>query len=162
VILTSSDRAFPRKPPAVVQPRALVIDRLAPYAAALAHLLGHPSLNLDGHVMSSAAGLIEAVDRLQPRLIVSELAVESLRLSTLLPALAAKVPPVPLVLFGEVADEALLIDAFFNGAAAVFTREASPEAFVLGVEAVLTGNRVMGASLLGRLLATSACRRRAG
>lgn len=56
------------------------------------------------------------------------------------------------ILLGEPDDQQLLISSLSSGAAGFFTKDASPEEFIDGINAVLAGHCVLGHSLVGLAL----------
>jgi len=61
-------------------------------------------------------------------------------------------PRVPVILLGEPEDERLMTAALQTSVAGLFTKNASLDEFLVGVQTVLSGHRAVGANLMGLVL----------
>ena len=132
--------------------QTLVIDRQPLFVAALGSLLSGPPLS--AHVISagrSDTGL-EIARQSQVSVVFCDLDAEPISAIELAESLANNDPPIPVILLGEGDDHARLTAALQSCAAGFFTKDAGLDEFLVGVRAVLSGHRAIGAGLMDRLL----------
>jgi len=130
----------------------LAIDRQELFLAAISRLLERSRL-LATLLTTTRSDI--AIERLMDHavdVVVCEVRSQPQPGSALVSALAARKPPVPVVLLGETGDERRLVDAFKAGAAGVFTKGALTVEFVEGLAAVLAGHRVIADELIQFLI----------
>lgn len=128
--------------------RVLLVDRRPLFLAALEQLIlgAFPRASIETVTQSDEAVNTAASQTIE--LLFCEARAEPLagpevaaRLSTL--GLNTRV-----VLLGDVEDQALLVGSLACGAAGFFTKDASPEEFLEGVDAILAGHYVVGRGLV--------------
>jgi DNA-binding NarL/FixJ family response regulator len=61
--------------------------------------------------------------------------------------------PPPVVLLGDMQDQELLVSAIDSAAAGLFTKDADPDQFLVGMRAVLAGHRAVGQNIMRLLMA---------
>ncbi len=131
----------------------LVIDRQPLFLAALASLLSGPSA---GFRVRTAARSDLALDLIRDGLVdlvCCEMDSEPMSGLELVRVLAAEQPDIPVMLLGDVGDEPHLASALAANVAGLFTKSSSPDEFLAGVNAVLSGHRAIGSSVIAHLLA---------
>ncbi len=132
--------------------RTLVIDSQPLFLAALSTLLGAEPLS--AHVMTCArtdTGLDMARAN-KVNVVFCEVRAVPMSGSEFVSVLGQELPGVPVILLGDRNDEGLLTEALNSMAAGFFTKDAGLDEFLVGVQAVLSGHRAIGASLMGRVL----------
>jgi len=133
--------------------RVLLVDRRPLFLAALAqHILSASprawieTVTRSDEAVDTASG--QAID-----LILCEARAEPL----MGPEVAAKLSALGLktrvVLLGDAEDQRLLVESLGCGASGFFTKDASPEEFLEGIDAVLSGHYVVGRGLVQQTLA---------
>lgn len=130
-----------------------MVDGQPLFVEALAGLLSRAPLSA---LTQSAGRSDEAVARLweQPvDLLLCDLRPHPMPLREFLAALRELPAPPPVIVLGDVDDEASLLSAVDAGAAGLFTKDSDPEQFLAGVNAVLDGHRAMGDNVMGYLIA---------
>jgi DNA-binding NarL/FixJ family response regulator len=145
------------EPRSVVSPfpiaiQTLVIDRQPLFVAALGSLLSGPPLS--ARVVSagrSDTGL-EMARLSRVSVVFCDLDAEPISGVELAESLADEDPPIPVILLGEGEDHPRLTAALQSSAAGFFTKDAGLDEFLVGVRAVLSGHRAIGAGLMDRLL----------
>jgi DNA-binding NarL/FixJ family response regulator len=130
----------------------LVIDRQPLFLAALSTLLGAEPLSARVTTCTRTDTALEIARGREVDVVFCEVRAEPMSGSEFVRLLADELPAVPVVLLGDREDEALLTEALMSPAAGLFTKDASLDEFMVGVQAVLTGHRAIGASLMGRVL----------
>jgi DNA-binding NarL/FixJ family response regulator len=130
----------------------IVIDRQALFLAALSTLLRAEPLFARVTTCTRTDTALEIARTGEVDLVFCEVRAEPISGSQFVRLLADELPAVPVILLGGQDDEALLTEALMSPAAGLFTKDASLDEFLVGVQAVLTGHRAIGASLMGRVL----------
>lgn len=130
----------------------LVIDRQPLFLAALSTLLEAEPLSARVTACPRTDIALEIARKREVDVIFCELRSEPLSGSDFVRVLAGERPAVPVILLGDRDDEALLTEGLMSPAAGLFTKDASLDEFLVGVRAVLSGHRAIGASLMGRVL----------
>lgn len=131
---------------------ALVIDRQPLFVAALGSLLSGPPLCADVLTSNRSDAGQEMARRGVVDLIFCDLRAEPMSGTELAHALAAEQLAVPVILLGDRDDHQQLMAALLSSAAGFFTKDAGLDEFLVGVRAVLSGHRAIGASLMEKLL----------
>lgn len=130
----------------------IVIDRQPLFLAALSTLLGAEPLSARVTTCSRTDTALEITRSQKVDLVFCEVRSEPMSGAELGRVLAEELPAIPVILLGDSDDEALLTEALMSPAAGLFTKDAGLGEFLVGVQAVLSGHRAIGASLMGRVL----------
>ena len=133
-------------------PAVLLIDRQPLFLAALATLLTSPPVNATVRYTSSTEEGLAIARSGRFHVVFCEVKAEPLTAVELADSLAGLQPPVPLILLGEPDDEGLLASALHTSVAGMFTKDATLDEFLAGVNAVLAGHRAVGSRLMSRVL----------
>jgi DNA-binding NarL/FixJ family response regulator len=141
-------------------PRVLVIDSQVLFADALAGLLAQPPLEAMPTTTPSS-DVRELLAEEPPDLVLCDLRAEPVPPLELAAWLRSLDPPPPLILLGEVGDEAALAEAIDADVAGLFTKDADPEELWEGIRAVLAGHRAVGAGVMRHVMARLAGERAA-
>lgn len=133
--------------------RVLVVDRRPLVLAALAELIlgACPRALIDTATRSDEA--LDAASGHDIDLLFCEVRAEPMAGPELTARVIAMGLKTRVILLGDVEDQALLLGSLACGAAGFFTKDASPEEFVDGVDAVLAGHYVVGRGLVQPALA---------
>jgi DNA-binding NarL/FixJ family response regulator len=133
-------------------PNLLLIDRQPLFLAALGSLLTAPPVWARIQIAHDTdAGLAIALAG-DVQLVFCEIRSEPIPAVELAERLAKLTPKVPVILLGDPEDERLLAAALQTSAAGLFTKDATLEEFLVGVQTVLSGHRAVGANLMGMVL----------
>ncbi len=138
-----------QRPPAI---KTLVIDRQPLFVAALGSLLSGPPLFAQVVSASRSDTGLEVARRGGVNLVFCDLKAQPISGIELARALAEERPAVPVILLGDKDDHQQLTAALLSSAAGFFTTDAGLDEFMVGVHAVLSGHRAIGAVLMDRLL----------
>jgi DNA-binding NarL/FixJ family response regulator len=138
---------------APVRPRILVVDGQPLFVVVLCHLLAGPGLDARTVTARGTDVALEIVCQQRIDLVLCDVRAGPLPFRDLLDQLAGMTPAPPVVLLGDVQDEAALIAAIDTDAAGFFTKDADPAQFLEGVRAVLSGHRAVGAGVMRSLVA---------
>jgi len=130
----------------------VVIDRQPLFLAALSTLLGAEPLSARVTTCSSTDAALEIARNREVDVVFCEIRSKPMSGSEFVRLMAEELPAVPVILLGDRDDEALLTEALTSSAAGLFTKDASLDEFLVGVQAVLSGHRAIGASLMGQVL----------
>lgn len=130
----------------------LVIDNQPLFLAALSTLLGAEPLSARVTTCSRTDAGLEIARSREVDVVFCEVRAVPMSGSEFVCRLAEELPGVPVILLGDGHDEVLLTEALTSPAAGFFTKDASVDEFLVGVQAVLSGHRAIGASLMGRVL----------
>jgi DNA-binding NarL/FixJ family response regulator len=130
----------------------LIIDRQPLFLAALGRLLEGPPLRANVLTAGRSDLGLELVKTQRLDLIFCELHAEPLSGAAFVRALQDEGLTVPVILLGDELDAVPLAAALATNAAGLFTKNASVDEFLVGVRAVVSGHRAVGAGLFGRLL----------
>jgi len=136
-------------------PRALMVGQYPLVLAALARLVSGPPLNMTVELSTRSDEAIQRVTDEGHELLFCDLRSPPMTGVELATRLTLSSSPTRVVLLADEEDAPLLVAALDCGAAGFFTREASANEFVEGVQAVIAGHCAIGRSLarlaLGRL-----------
>jgi DNA-binding NarL/FixJ family response regulator len=132
--------------------RAIVIDREPLFTAALASLLAAPPLTAQVFSESRSDRALETVRQSGVELVFCDVKASPLSGCELAEALKDASPQVRVILLGDQDDAEWLVAAVSSNAAGVFMKDASLDEFLVGVQAVLSGHRAIGAGLIASLL----------
>jgi DNA-binding NarL/FixJ family response regulator len=130
----------------------LVIDRQPLFLDALSTLLGAEPLSARVTTCPRTDTALEIARLRRVDLVFCEMRAMPMSGSEFVRVLTGEMPAVPVILLGDREDEALLTEALMSPAAGLFTKDSSLEEFLVGVQAVLSGHRAIGSSLMGRVL----------
>ena len=130
----------------------LVIDRQPLFLAALSTLLGAEPLSARVTTCPRTDTALEIARVRKVNVVFCEVRSTPMSGSEFVRTMAAEMPNVPVILLGDRDDEALLTEALMSPAAGLFTKDSSLTEFLVGVDAVLSGHRAIGSSLMGRVL----------
>jgi DNA-binding NarL/FixJ family response regulator len=131
---------------------ALVIDRQPLFLAALGTLLMAPPMSAQVTVCQRSDMALEIIRGHKMDLVFCEVQAEPLSGLELVRVLAEEQRSVPVILLGDLDDARKLADALQSPAAGLFTKDTNLEEFLVGVRAVLSGHRAIGAGLMGQVL----------
>ena len=130
----------------------LVVDRQPLFLAALSKLLGAEPLSARITTCPRTDTALELARLRKVDVVFCEVRATPMSGSEFVRFLADEMPAVPVVLLGDRDDEALLTEALMSPAAGLFTKDSSLDEFLVGVQAVLSGHRAIGSSLMGRVM----------
>jgi DNA-binding NarL/FixJ family response regulator len=131
---------------------ALVIDRQPLFLAALGTLLGGPPMSARVTSCPRSDTALEIIRGREIDLVFCELRAEPISGLKLTRMLADEQRSVPVILLGDRDDAQELAEALHSPAAGLFTKDATLDEFLVGVRAVLSGHRAIGAGLMGLVL----------
>lgn len=132
--------------------QALVLDRQPLFVAALGSLLRTSPLVAQVLTSFTSDRALEIARSTEVDLVCSELHSEPMSGVELARVLGAERPEIPVILLGDVGDEAQLAAALSTNVAGLFTKNAAPDEFLSGVRAVLSGHRAIGSGVIGEIL----------
>jgi DNA-binding NarL/FixJ family response regulator len=130
----------------------LIVDRQPLFTAALGSLLAAPPLSAAVWTASRSDEALEMVRSGGIDVVFCDIGAEPMSGRQLAKELAALRPPVPVIVLGGHDEGELMEAAVASSAAGLFAKDASLDELLVGVRAVLSGHRAIGASLMGRLL----------
>jgi DNA-binding NarL/FixJ family response regulator len=131
----------------------LVIDRQPLFLAALGSLLTSPPIWARLQFARESDAGLEIVSQGGVDLVLCEVTAEPISALDLANRLSKLTPRVPVILLGDAEDERLMTAALQSSVAGLFTKDAALDEFLVGVRAVLSGHRAVGANLMSRVLA---------
>jgi DNA-binding NarL/FixJ family response regulator len=131
----------------------LVIDRQPLFLDALGSLLAAPPVLSRTLRASRTDVALEITRTTAVDLVCCELQAEPITGLELVRILAEEQPGLPVILLGDVGDEAQLAGALGASVAGLFTKSSDPDEFLAGVSAVLSGHRAIGSAVIAPLLA---------
>lgn len=134
------------------QLQTLIVDRQPLFTAALGSLLAGPPLRAKVFATNRSDEALEIARRGGVGIVFCDVGAEPTPGRELAEMLLSFTPPVPTILLGEPDDHTRLAAAMASKAAGVFTKDSSLDEFLVGVNAVLSGHRALGASLITDLL----------
>lgn len=134
-------------------PLVLVIDRQPLFMAALGSLLKSPPVRARMRFARDSNDGLEIVEQGGVNLVFCEVRAEPIAALDLASRLSERSPKVPVIVLGDSDDERLMVAALNSSVAGLFTKDAALDEFLVGVRAVLGGNRAVGAKLMNKLLA---------
>jgi DNA-binding NarL/FixJ family response regulator len=120
--------------------------------AALGSLLGAPPLSARVSTTDRSDLGLEMARRNGADVVFCEVRAEPVTGVELVRILAAEQPSIPVILLSDHDDDEHLTAAMISRAAGLFTKDSSLDEFLVGVGAVISGHRAIGAGLMGRLL----------
>jgi DNA-binding NarL/FixJ family response regulator len=132
--------------------QTLIVDRQPLFTAALGSLLAGPPLSAHVWTSSRSDEALEIVRRCGIHVVFCDIGAEPTPWPELARLLASHEPPVPLILLGDPDDHDRMTSGISSSAAGVFTKDSSLEEFLVGVDAVLSGHRAIGAGLISHLM----------
>jgi DNA-binding NarL/FixJ family response regulator len=141
---------------ASIQRRVLLVDRQPLFLEALSSLLSMPPLGARTQIATRSDDAVAAATARAVDLVVCDMLAEPLDGHAVVRALAQLRPGVPVILLGDLAEITAALPLMLEGAAGLFTKDVAPEDLLTGVEVVLSGHQVLGANLLGVILASGA------
>ena len=130
----------------------LVIDRQPLFLAALGALLVGPPMSARVTTCPRSDMAVEIIRSRQMDLVFCEVQAEPISGPALIRLLDAEQLVVPVILLGDHGDTQTLTEALQSPAAGLFTKDANLDEFLVGVRAVLSGHRAIGARLMGQVL----------
>jgi DNA-binding NarL/FixJ family response regulator len=133
-------------------PVVLVIDRQPLFLAALGSLLTAPPVQAQMRFARNSDDGLRIVEEGGVDLVFCDVRAEPIAALDLAARLAELNPRVPVIVLGDSEDERLLVAALNSNVAGMFTKDAALDEFLVGVKAVLSGHRAVGAKLMNRLL----------
>jgi DNA-binding NarL/FixJ family response regulator len=134
-------------------PVVLVIDRQPLFLAALGSLLTSPPVRARLRFATDSDIGLDIVAHGGVDLVFCEVRAEPISALDLANRLSQLTPKVPVILLGDAEDERLMTAALHSSVAGLFTKDAALDEFLVGVRAVLSGHRAVGANLMSRVLA---------
>lgn len=134
-------------------PNVLVVDRQPLFVAALASLLASPPVFAQIQVAHDTELALQIALRGGVQLVFCEVRAEPIAAVDLARRLSELTPRVPVILLGDLEDDQLMTAALHTTVAGLFTKDAKLDEFLVGVRAVLSGHRAVGANLMGQVLA---------
>jgi DNA-binding NarL/FixJ family response regulator len=146
-VATRWEEAAPR------EPVILVVDAQPLFVAAVSHLLSASPLG--AHTLA-AEGYEPALDLLRRQpidLVLCDVRIHTASFQAFLAEVARIPKPPPVVLLGDMRDEELLVTAIDSAAAGLFTKDADPDQFLVGVRTVLAGHRAVGQNIMQLVVA---------
>jgi DNA-binding NarL/FixJ family response regulator len=111
-----------------------------------------PPLSAEVRTEARSDRALEIIRRGGVHLVLCDVRAEPVTGRELAQALHDIDPVVPIILLGDHDDCQWLTAAVASGAAGVFTKDASLDEFLVGVQAVLSGHRAIGAAVISELL----------
>jgi len=134
-------------------PNLLLIDGQPLFQAALGSLLTAPPVRARVQVATDSAAGLELALRGDVHLVFCEVRSAPIPAVEVAERLSQLTPQVPVILLGEVEDERLLSAALHTSVAGLFTKDATLDEFLVGVQTVLSGHRAVGSNLMRMVLA---------
>jgi DNA-binding NarL/FixJ family response regulator len=126
----------------------LLVDRQALFLAALAELLTAAGLGATVETTTDSKAALEKLANDPVDLLFCEVRSEPLGGAEIAARVHGLKAKARVILLADPEDRALLVAALSCGAVGFFTKDASPEEFLEGVEAVLAGHFVLGHDLI--------------
>jgi DNA-binding NarL/FixJ family response regulator len=130
----------------------LIIDRQPLIVAAVGRLLSDPPLVAEVLATTRSNEAIELIEHVPIDVVVCDIMAEPISGPGLATLLAARHPPVKVILLADSESEAHLLASLQSGANGFFVKDGPVEEFVAGVGTVLDGQSVLAGALLGRVL----------
>jgi DNA-binding NarL/FixJ family response regulator len=134
-------------------PNLLLIDRQPLFLAALGSLLTAPPVRARVQVANETGAGLEIALRGDVDLVFCEVRSEPIPGVEVAERLSQLTPRVPVILLGEPEDERIMAAALQTSVAGLFTKDATLDEFLVGVQTVLSGHRAVGSNLMGLVLA---------
>jgi DNA-binding NarL/FixJ family response regulator len=133
-------------------PNLLLIDRQPLFLAALGSLLTAPPVGASVQVAPDSDTGLEIALRGDVHLVFCEVRSAPIPAVEVAERLAQLTPRVPVILLGEPEDEQVLAAALHTSVAGLFTKDATLDEFLVGVQTVLAGHRAVGSNLMRMVL----------
>ena len=149
----SASRPGPSTPPT-----ALLIDRQPLFLAAIAQLLSGPPIHARVEVFTRSDAILDRIAASPVDLVLADVQATPVSGPELAIRVARDAGSSRVVLLGEREAEPLMIEALACGAVGFFSKHASAEEFLEGVQAILAGHAVLSRELAGRALDRLAAR----
>ncbi|MDQ2942264.1 MAG: hypothetical protein M3R21_01180, partial [Candidatus Dormibacteraeota bacterium] len=127
-------------------PNLLLIDRQPLFLAALGSLLIAPPVRARVQVAHNTDAGLEIALRGDVHLVFCEVRSEPIPAVDVAERLSQLTPRVPVILLGEPEDERLMAAALHTRVAGLFTKDATLDEFLVGVQTVLSGHRAVGSN----------------
>jgi DNA-binding NarL/FixJ family response regulator len=137
---------------AVEGPLVLVIDRQSLFLAALGTLLTSPPLRARIKVARDSGTGMDVVEQGGVDLVFCDVRAEPIPVLELTARLSQLTPRVPVIVLGDADDDRLHAAALHSEVAGLFTKDSALDEFLVGVHAVLSGHRALGAGVMTRML----------
>ena len=150
----TSGRLRERAPVAGLR-QLLLIDPQPLFLAALSGLLAAPPLSARVNVAASSDDLEQWLATGTLDLVLCDLRAEPVPAAEIAERLSRLAQPIPMIVLGDPDEEASLLLALSWPVAGVFSKDASLDEFLVGVETVLAGHRAVGDRLMKALLSRS-------
>jgi DNA-binding NarL/FixJ family response regulator len=152
VVVPVPNDGLRKRATAAGQRQLLLIDPQPLFLAALGGLLSGPPLGARVHVTASSDGLEEWLALGALDLVLCDLRAEPVPAAEVAERLSRLPAPIPMLVLGDPDEEASLLAALSWPVAGVFSKDASLDEFIVGVETVLAGHRAVGDRLMKALL----------
>lgn len=134
-------------------PNLLLIDRQPLFLAALGSLLTAPPVRARVRIAHDTDAGLQIALAGEVQLVFCEVRSVPIGAVDLAERLSQLIPAVPVILLGEAEDERLMAAALQTHVAGLFTKDATLDEFLVGVQTVLSGHRAVGSNLMGLVLA---------
>jgi len=134
-------------------PRALLVGEYQLVLASLAHLVSGPPLNVAVELLTRSDDALRRIEEANHELLFCDLRSPPIPGTELPAQLVLRNRDTRVILLGDEEDAPELVASLDCGAAGFFTRDASAEEFIDGVQAVLAGHIVIGGNLARLALA---------
>ncbi len=135
------------------EPRAVLVGQYQLVLASLAQLLSGPPLNIHVELAARTDEALRRVEEGDHELLFCDLRSPPIPGTELPAQLLQKNRTTRVILLGDDEDAAELVASLDCGAAGFFTKDASAEEFIEGVQAVVAGHYAIGGNLARRALA---------
>jgi DNA-binding NarL/FixJ family response regulator len=132
--------------------RAVVIDPQPLFVAALGSLLAASPLYAEVLTAGRSDQGLELVRHGGVSIVFCDVKSEPMSGPELTEVLALEQPSVPVILLADQENQGLLAAALSSRAAGLFTKQSGLEEFMVGVNAVLSGHRAIGSTLMATVL----------
>jgi DNA-binding NarL/FixJ family response regulator len=139
-------------------PDVLVIDRHPLFLAALGGLLASPPVCARIQVAHDTEQGLQIALRGGVQLVFCDVRAEPVSAVDLAQRLNQLTPRVPVIVLGDPEDQRLMTSVLNTSVAGLFTKDAKLDEFLVGVRAVLSGHRAVGANVMGDVMARLADR----
>lgn len=131
----------------------LLVDRQLLFLAALSELITSACPRAEVEALTRSDRAVDLVSTRPIDLLFCEARAEPLAGAEVVARVSALGKATRIILLGDPEDRSLLVGALACGASGFFTKNASPEDFLEGVDAVLAGHYVVGSDLVHPTLA---------